>query len=491
MTEGHEANATAPASSRLARSAVIASAWAELGDGVAPLSNGAGRPLARTIKLVLDPLVIRPVQSPHLASATLTVADADELRARILAAGPDLTATSAWFVVLKRCRRRLGITAGNPQDRYFQRCFELAREHGAPEGGGSSGAAESVARETLAELHDLDDDAPLEQLRRLLRDSEAVAAFERALAQAWSTAAATNGQPEAALVTDDVTNDVTAALDECIAVRARGSDVARATPVLDALADARVGSASAAELAKSGVAASLGFTDHELPPRPQLGDQASKRDLPRPFDRSIYQRLFAVLATGAGGVDDVHDLVHAEIGRAASPWQLAHERSHVTMLLGREASLGLERAARAHDRGTTLRDVAGADGSESADRGAPEARMTQAHRMLRDRWRREAFVRRATRLPADESGLSESVQREVRDVRQAYLRRLWVRLHGREVRNDTAEVDVWDTLDGALRSVILDQRHRVKRELGREPAHLDASDAESGSWPTAGEGAVA
>ncbi|MBO0981267.1 hypothetical protein [Microbacterium sp. SD291] len=44
------------------RGQVIAQAWLDLGAGVAPLSNGSGRPLVRTLKLILDPLVIRPTR---------------------------------------------------------------------------------------------------------------------------------------------------------------------------------------------------------------------------------------------------------------------------------------------------------------------------------------------------------------------------------------------------------------------------------------------
>jgi hypothetical protein len=54
-------------------------------------------------------------------------------------------------------------------------------------------------------------------------------------------------------------------------------------------------------------------------------------------------------------------------------------------------------------------------------------------------------------------------------VREAYLRRLWVRVHGRELRRDAVTAEqVWDVLDGVLRSVILDQRDRLRSVLERE-----------------------
>jgi hypothetical protein len=49
------------------------------------------------------------------------------------------------------------------------------------------------------------------------------------------------------------------------------------------------------------------------------------------------------------------------------------------------------------------------------------------------------------------------------------MRRLWVRVHGREVRQKTVAVEeLWDMLDGVLRSVILDQRDRLRSELERQ-----------------------
>jgi hypothetical protein len=154
----------------LPRGLLIADAWAELGPPVAPLSNASGRPLARTVKLLLDPLVLRPVLNPRFAGGAIRREHAEELRGAILAAGPDLAATGGWFLLLKRARRRAGVTGRNPQDLYFQRCYELARVHGPP---GPDG--ERVAAGVVGEIHDDSGRPAVGELRRFLTDPERAA----------------------------------------------------------------------------------------------------------------------------------------------------------------------------------------------------------------------------------------------------------------------------------------------------------------------------
>jgi hypothetical protein len=188
------------------------------------------------------------------------------------------------------------------------------------------------------------------------------------------------------------------------------------------------------------VASAHGLTDLDRPARPVLGASASKLNLPKPFDRSILERLFAPLTNTflRSGLPDVPTLVRQEITRSAGPWQLADEVSRVVMVLGREASAGL------------------------AER--PPA--TGAAARLRSRWEREAYVHRVMRMP---SAVPPEIRADVRGVPAAYLRRLWVRVHGRELRQDTVTAEqVWDVLDGVLRSVILDQRDRLRSALERE-----------------------
>lgn len=395
----------------LPRGMVIAQAWADLGDAVAPLSNASGRPLARTVKLLIDPLVLRPVQNPHLAGSAVAPEHADELRMTISAAGPALAATAAWFLLLKKARRTAAITDGHPQDLYFQRCYELAHRHGHPE---STPDAAGVATAVIADIH-APEGLTVAELRRYVTDPANQPELTRLLHTAW---AHRNEHPH---VPADA--GVTGFLATCATdpdPRLFASLVARAA-----------GSGGAGELAQPGVARNYGLTDRTRIGPPELGDTASKRTLPKPLDRSVFERLFAAFRQVMA--DDAATLVRTEIHRTAQPWQLADEASRVVMVLGREASAGL------------------------ADE--------QAGGLLRSRWAREAYVRRVLRMP---SAVPADLLADVHGVRGAYLRRLWVRLHGRELRDEPlAAVELWSLLDGVLRSVIMDQRDRLRSALER------------------------
>jgi len=402
------------ATATLPRGLVIARAWAGLGDAVAPLSNAAGRPLTRTVKLILDPLVLRPVLNPEFAAGAVAVEHVDALRARITGAGPVLAATAGWFVVVKKERRRLRITEGNPQDLYFQRCFELATEHGMP----GLDATRAAAR-VLADVH-TPEGPTVAGLRDFVSDEATAHELTRLIEATW---AATRTPPA----------PVPAPTAEFLATCATAPDQA----LFHALVTAAAGSVGAADLDRSGVALAHGLTDQDRPARPALGARASKANLPKPFDRSIVERLFVPLTNAflRTGLADVPALVRQEISRSAGSWQLADEVSRVVMLLGREASTGLTGDSPAGD----------------------------AQARLRSRWEREAYVHRVLRMP------SSALHADVRGVREAYLRRLWVRVHGRELRSDPVAADqVWDVLDGVLRSVILDQRDRLRSLLERE-----------------------
>ena len=410
------------------RSLVIARSWGRL-SGVGPLTNPTGAPLARTTKLLIDPLVIRPSTRPHLAQAVLSDESAEELEALLDAARSDLAATAAWFTVLKRARRRAGITRGNPQDLYFQRAFELARRHGPP-----AHDAEDVAATTLAEVHG-DIRPGLVELRAHLSDPAVAAHVRQEIAEAWASRTVPTGT-----VAHDALRLL---LDSCANASGAGG--------FAALVASRSGSAGAPPADRPGAARALGLTAKELPVPPEPGTTATKTTMPPPFDRSLFERLFASFAAVADTGDVLVDVVREEIRRSAGAWQLAEEQSRVVLLAAAEASAVLADPVSEADCGGSR-----APGVEPAS-----AAMTDAARRLHGRWRREPFVHHALRL--------KETPATARGVREALLRRLWVRLHGRELRGDAVLADdVWALLDGALRSVILDRRGLVKASIIRD-----------------------
>ena len=424
-TPSSDPDAEKTASVQIPRATAIWQGWSTLGDGVAALSNGSGRPLARTIKLILDPLIIRPVQNPQLAGYSLTSESAAELARRIIDASAALEATASWFGLLKAARRALRITDGNPQEKYFQRCFELARTLGPPD----AAPAEQTAADEVQEIAQAGGEKLMTRVREAVQDPVEADRLHADLVAAW------RARQPAPLPDANAAEALFGVLDACGTQR---------TPDLDGLTEARAGSAAASALESSGTARAWGLTALDLPTMPELGASASKRALPRPFDRSVFERLFAALSgTNAADIElDADEVLDDEIQRTAQPWELADERSRAIMTLGSEASHALEPV-----------DL---------------LRPSNAHRLLRGRWEREAYVRRVRRLPADASGVPEPIRDDVETVRQGYLRRLWVRLHGRELRGlQTSAGELWDTLDGVLRSVVMDQRHRLKLAIGR------------------------
>ncbi|TDC72179.1 hypothetical protein E1283_22445, partial [Streptomyces hainanensis] len=169
-----------PTGERRPRAMVIDGAWRALGPGAEPLSGPGGAPLTRTVKLIVLPLIVRPALRPELAADFLEPPEAARLDALIRESRPRLVATAGWFTLLKKTRRALGVVAGNPQDLYFQRCFELATEHGEP----AAGAA-AVAREVVGDIADAADGRTVGALRDHLADAGRRARLDAALAAAW------------------------------------------------------------------------------------------------------------------------------------------------------------------------------------------------------------------------------------------------------------------------------------------------------------------
>ena len=459
---------THPTGERRPRAMVIDGAWRALGPGLESLSGPGGAPLTRTVKLILLPLIIRPALHPDLAADFLAPEPAARLDALIRESGPQLVATAQWFTLLKRTRRALGVVAGNPQDLYFQRCFELAAEHGEPAAG-----AGALARSVVEDVAEADGGRTVDALKRYLTDATHHAALERELAAAWEAREPTPFGDTAVAVAL-----ATEVLDTC--GRAEG---VRNSPAYTAMVEAGHGDLLGRALwahasgvwGRDDLPAHLGLTERELPPRPRVGRGASTATLPAPLDRTLFERLFVVLQSSARREElpTVPELVEREVGRSCAPLGLYDETLRVAVVLGGRLAVGL--------------DPLGI--------GESAPGRTAAHRVVNSRWRREASVLRARRMtvsprPDPDRGVLEALAQDLRTPWTAYMRRLWVRLHGRDVRDAPLAdaVSAWAVLDGVARSVMMDHRARVRAALRTlttsaappvVPVHVSVSESDS------------
>ncbi|MFG1790539.1 hypothetical protein [Nocardia sp. NPDC049149] len=447
---------------------VLDEVWRKL-DGVEPLSGPHGGPLRRTVKLVLDPLVIRPVQHPACAGPILTADGAVLLAARVHAAADVLRATAAWFTLLKQVRRTLRITEGNPQDLYFQRCFELATTTGLPD----PLRDKAVAEAALRDIHEYTAGRTTQALKEYVaeRTSELAGLIEIA----WGR------RPLHGPAGADHTVTLRALLDTCATARlAQRRDNGQAA--LDQLVSAHAGTHAGIRLWRSDSgysAGELGLTAHRAPQRPAVGASASTATLGLPFDRTVYERVFTALqaSTERAELPPVPELVTTEIARSCAPLALLDETLRVTATAGITLAQGLSPIGTA----TRRHRVDAAQARPHADAE------TAAHRIINSRWQREAYVLQARRLAvhidtdAAPAGPLAAIAAELSTPWRPYLRRLWVRLHGRDVRElgvfDPNEL--WDLLDGVARSVMLDHRTRVKQALSASALAAGPDSAES------------
>ncbi|MFE1594275.1 hypothetical protein [Nocardia sp. NPDC058705] len=424
---------------------VLDEVWREL-DGVDALSGAAGGPLRRTVKLILDPLVLRPMQHPMLAASVLDADGIALLTALVHAQSDTLRACASWFTVLKQARRALRITEGNAQDLYFQRCFELAILCGAPEGDGRA-----RAEEALREVHESTGGRTTAALKTYVTEPHRAAELADLLDIAWAR------RPLAPYGARDLAAELTELLEAC--TLAREGDPADAGPLFDDIVDDRAGTRRGIALwleHPAHGADDLGLTTHSSPRQPALGASASTSNLGLPFDRTVYERVFTVLQGSLDRTDlpEIAELVTREISRSCSPWGLLDESLRVAAAAGCELALGLSPIEAS---GVTSR----------------------AHEVVNSRWRREGYVLQARRYAVhaiDGVGPLATVAAELRTPWRPYLRRLWVRLHGRDVREMPVYEpgELWDLLDGVARSVMLDHRTRVKQALTAEAAVLEA-----------------
>ncbi|MGY0502276.1 hypothetical protein ACWZHB_27620 [Nocardia sp. FBN12] len=445
---------------------VLDEVWRGL-DGVEALSGADGGPLRRTVKLILDPLVLRPVQHPGLAASVLDEDAIALLTALVHARSDALRACAAWFVVMKQVRRALRITEGNAQDLYFQRCFELAIRWGAPAGDGPA-----RAEETLREVHESTGGRTTAALKSYVTEPHRAVELAELLAVAWAR------RPLALYGARDLAAELTEFLEAC--TLAREGDPADAGPLFDDLVDNRAGTHRGIALwleHPADGADDLGLTTHSSPRRPELGASASTSNLGLPFDRTVYERVFTVLQGSLDRTDlpGIPELVTREISRSCSPWGLLDESLRVAAAAGCELALGLSPIAAAGTRAASANPIeARGDAPRNAEVVPPTA-TSRAHEVVNSRWRREGYVLQARRYAVhvvDGVGPLATVAAELRTPWRPYLRRLWVRLHGRDVREMPVYEpgELWDLLDGVARSVRLDHRTRIKQALTADAA---------------------
>ncbi len=417
------------------RRAVIDRAWRAIGPGVEVLSGDDGGPLRRTVKRIIDPLVLRLRSNPAYSAPFVTAEVAAEITDAIAHHGDRLRWTAAWFDLMKQERRRLRITTGNAQELYFPVCFELAVTSGAPGGGAAVAAAEA-----LRTVHDDRDRTAVEVLNQHVAAPQVLARLSAQLDRSWADVHAD----------DSISGPFLAGLTTVLgpAEGHRGT-VARQRVWSAMIADATPHNLGArARTEPSALPWSildLGLTA-ALPLRPPPVSAGPERD--RPLDRSVVDRVRATLrrALDRDELPDVPLLCAEEVDRACAPWGFLGEDKQAALIAGIEVAGQL---APLDERAATTYQVAA---------------------IIQARLRKEAYVLHARRALAGGAPIHPRQRQVVEDLARfgrPYLSRLWARLHGRDVWQEPCDDvdDVRALLEGVARSVSLDHRQRIKAML--------------------------
>ncbi|MET0698880.1 MAG: hypothetical protein ABWY93_04375 [Mycobacterium sp.] len=417
------------------RRAVIDRAWRAIGPGVEVLSGDDGGPLRRTVKRILDPLILRLRANPQFSAPVVDAQVAATMHALIVDHAHQLRCTAAWFAALKLQRRRLRLTTGNAQELYFPVCFELAVTKGAP-----AQHDQQTPETVLRGIHQDRDRTAVEVLNRYVADQPVIAGLSHQRDRSWRDIRPGDASTEpffAGLGT------VLGAADGHRATVARQrvwtALIADATPFnlgSRARADKSDLPWSIVEIGLSSVA----------PQQPPPIDGAAAGD--RPLDRTVVDRVRATLrrALDRDELPAIPALCAEEVDRACAPWGLLGEDRQATLVAGIEVAVHL----------SPLTD--------------PPDAPYQLARQIQARLRKEAYVLHARRYLADGAAVHPRQQQVIDDLAafaRPYLSRLWARLHGRDVwQEPCGDVDdVRGLLEGVARSVSLDHRQRVKAML--------------------------
>jgi hypothetical protein len=432
MTSGAAAD-TAIAVTR-PRHAVIDGAWRAIGPGVEVLSGDDGGPLRRTVKRIIDPLVLRLRSNAQYSAPFVDAAVASAMQDLIVGNGAVLCAAAAWFEVLKRERRRLRITSGNAQELYFPVCFELAVTRGAPADDDHEAAAT-----VLRDVHSDRDRTAIEVLNQFVGDQQVIAELSQQLDHSWRDVRA-GGEITGPFLSglSTVLGPAGSHRDTVARQRVWAALIADATPYnLGAKAHL-----AAADLPWSIVELGLSSVEPQQPPT-IIGGSVNDR----PLNRSVIDRVRATLrrALDRDELPDVPLLCSEEVDRSCAPWGLLAEDNQAALLAGIEVAVDL------------------APLTEAAPR-------YQLASLIQARLRKEAYVLHARRYLATGGPIHPRQQQVIDDLSafaRPYLSRLWARLHGRDVWQEPCHAvdDVRSLLEGVARSVSLDHRQRIKAML--------------------------
>lgn len=430
MTTGAAAS-TAIAVSR-PRQAVIDAAWRAIGPGVEVLSGDDGGPLRRTVKRIIDPLVLRLRSNTQFSAPFVDAAVASAMHELIVGHAKALRDTAAWFEVLKRERRRLRITAGNAQELYFPVAFELAVTKGAPSGDGDAAAV-------LRDVHADRDRTGIEVLNQFVADPQVVAKLSEQLKHSWRDVRA-GGEISGPFLSglSTVLGPAKGHREAVARQRVWSALIADATPYnFGAKAHD-----TATDLPWSIVELGLSSVEPQRPP-----EIAGGSTVDRPLNRSVVDRVRATLrrALDRDELPDVPLLCAEEVDRSCAPWGLLAEDNQATLVAGIEIAVDL----------APLTDV------------VPRYQLAS---QIQARLRKEAYVMHARRYLVSGGPIHPRQQQVVDDLSafaRPYLSRLWARLHGRDVwQEPCSDVDdVRSLLEGVARSVSLDHRQRIKAML--------------------------
>jgi hypothetical protein len=417
------------------RQAVIDGAWRAIGSGVEVLSGDDGGPLRRTVKRIIDPLVLRLRSNTQFSAPFVDAGVTAAMHEAIVGQGPTLRAAAAWFELLKRERRRLRITTGNAQELYFPVCFELAITKGAP-----AQEDHQAAATVLGRIHGERDRNAIEVLNRFVSDQQVIAELSQQLGHSWRDIR------EGTEITGPFLAGLTTVLgpaDSHTAAVARqrvwSALIADATPYnLGAKAHQKY-----SDLPWSIVAIGLSSVEPQQPPTIVGGTPGD-----RPLNRAVVDRVRATLrrAMDRDELPDVPLLCAEEVDRSCAPWGLLAEDKQAAMIAGIEVAVDLAPLVEA---APTRYQLAGT---------------------IQARLRKEAYVLHARRYLAAGGPIHPRQQQVIDDLAafaRPYLSRLWARLHGRDVWQEPCE-DVDDLralLEGVARSVSLDHRQRIKAML--------------------------